>query len=108
MNNEPFQPGMPPNQQQWAQQAPQTQWGPQQPPYAPSQYAPGNVPPYAQPQYGQYNVPPYAQPQQDQTNRFLMGWLMTSIAMRIVFFLIVPLILCGGCAIAAMLSSLHP
>ncbi len=62
-------------------------------------------PQYAQNMPGQYNVPQYAQPQQ-QTNNFLMHWLMMGIAVRIVLLIVVPLLLCGGCALVAILSSI--
>jgi len=83
-------------QPQWHQQPP--------PPYAQSQYGQVPVPPYAQPQYGQ--VPAYAQPQPN-ANNFLARWLMMGIAVRIVLLIVIPLLLCGGCALVALLSSLH-
>jgi len=116
MNNEP-------NQSQWNQwplsqySQPQSgqwgQWGQQQPPtqYNPQQYV---QPQYnANAQYNQYNaqygvppVPQYAQVQpQQQADKFLMGWLMTRVIVRIVF-IVLPLLLCGGCALFAVLSSL--
>jgi heme/copper-type cytochrome/quinol oxidase subunit 2 len=57
---------------------------------------------------GQYNVPFYAQAQpqsQQQQNNFLMRWLMMGIAVRIVILVVVPLLLCGGCAMVALLST---
>jgi hypothetical protein len=100
-------------QPQWSQQSPQQhdqfnqysqynqpQWG-QQPP---TQYTP--------PQYGanQYGVPSYAQaqPQGRQSDNFLMGWLATRLLIRVVV-LVAVLMLCGGCALFALLSSIaHP
>jgi len=78
----------------------QSQWG-QQPP---TQYTP--------PQYGanQYGVPSYAQaqPQGRQSDNFLMGWLATRLLIRVVV-LVAVLMLCGGCALFILLSSLaHP
>jgi hypothetical protein len=56
---------------------------------------------------GQYNLPQYAQvrPQQ-QSNNLLMRWLMMGIAVRIVLLIVVPLLLCGSCALVALVSSL--
>ncbi len=103
MNNEP-------DQSQWGQQPAQQysqysqynqpQWG-QQPP---TQYTP--------PQYGanQYGVPSYAQaqPQGRQGDNFLMGWLATRLLIRVVV-LVAVLMLCGGCALFALLTSIaHP
>jgi hypothetical protein len=98
-----------PQPQAWEQQPPpaynQPQWN-QPPPnqYAPQQYTPG--------QYNQYsNVPPYAQPQvqAQQADNFLMRFLMMGIAIRIVLLVIVPLLLCGGCAMVVFFASLaHP
>ena len=93
-------------QSQWSQPQPQS-W--EQPPanqYAPQQYAQG--------QYNQYqysNVPPYAQPQvqSQQANNFLVRFLMMGIAVRIVLLVLVPLLLCGGCAMVVFFASLaHP
>ena len=106
---EPQQQWAQPQPQAWEQQPPsyaQPQW--QQPPnqYPPQQYAPG--------QYNQYqysNVPPYAQPQvqQQQANNFIMRFLMMGIAIRIVLLILVPLLLCGGCAMVLFFASLaHP
>src|SRR5438874_2362745 len=124
MNNEP-------NQSQWGQQPSQSQeqgqWGQQyqyvqpewnqQPPQQYSQYNQsqwGQQPPtqYTPPQYGanQYSVPSYAQaqPQGRQSDNFLMGWLATRLLIRVVV-LVAVLMLCGGCALLALLSSLaHP
>jgi len=110
MNNEPNpgQWGQPPTQyeqqQQWAQ--PQPQWN-QQPPNL-DQYQP-QPQQYAQNQYS--NVPAYAQPQvqPDQTSNFLMRFFMMGIAVRIVLLILVPLLLCGGCAMVVFFASLaHP
>lgn len=89
------------SQQQWDQPQPQA-WE-QQPPnqYPPQQYAPG--------QYNQYSsVPPYAQPQlqQQQTDNFIMRFLMMGIAVRVVLLILVPLLLCGGCAMVLFFASL--
>lgn len=111
---QPQPPQQPPPQQtyydqtQW--QSPQSQFGQtqwQQPPQ-PNQYNQ-----YNQPQYGanQYGVPSYAQaqPQADQTSNFLTRWLMMGIAVRIVLLVVVPLLLCGGCALFAFFASMaHP
>ncbi|HET7641025.1 MAG TPA: hypothetical protein VFK47_20110 [Ktedonobacteraceae bacterium] len=114
MNNQPDQPdwnpqpSYPDGQPQWAQPQPQQQYNQQawhQPPatnYMPPQYGqPQNMP-------GQYNVPFYAQAQpqsQQQQNNFLMRWLMMGIAVRIVILVVIPLLLCGGCAMVALLST---
>jgi hypothetical protein len=106
-------------QQQWSQPQPQPQAWEQQPPpaynqpqwnqpppnqYAPQQYAPG--------QYNQYsNVPPYAQPQvqSQQADNFLIRFLMMGMAIRIILLVIVPLLLCGGCAMVVFFATLaHP
>ena len=130
MNNEP-------NQSQWGQQPSQSQeqaqWGQQQqyvqpewsqqPPQQYGQYNQydqynqpqwGQQPPtqYTPPQYGanQYGVPSYAQaqPQGRQSDNFLMGWLATRLLIRVVV-LVAVLMLCGGCALFALLTSLaHP
>ena len=115
MNNEP-------NQSQWGQQPSQSQeqaeWGQQQQYVQPqwSQQSPqwGQQPPtqYTPPQYGanQYGVPSYAQaqPQGRQSDNFLMGWLATRLLIRVVV-LVAVLMLCGGCALFALLTSLaHP
>ncbi len=130
MNNEPNpqqwgQPQQPPptqyeQQSQWSQPQPQSWEQPQQPAYRQpqsweqppaNQYAPQQ---YAQGQYNQYqysNVPPYAQPQvqSQQTNNFLVRFLMMGIAVRIVLLVLVPLLLCGGCAMVVFFASLaHP
>jgi hypothetical protein len=123
-----------PNQQQWEQrpqqQPPPTQYEQQPQPQAweqphqpqsweqpaynqppANQYAPRQ---YAQGQYNQYqysNVPPYAQPQvqSQQADNFLVRFLMMGIAVRIVLLVIVPLLLCGGCAMVIFFASLaHP
>ncbi|GAC1302999.1 MAG: hypothetical protein NVSMB27_42760 [Ktedonobacteraceae bacterium] len=99
MNNEPNpgqwgqpQPTQYDQQQQWAQ--PQPQWN-QQPP---NQYQYSNVPAYAQPQM-----------QSDQTSNFLMRFFMMRLAIRIVLLVLLPLLLCGGCAMVVLLASLaHP
>jgi len=127
MNNEP-------NQSQWGQQPSQSQeqaqWGQQQqyvqpewsqqPPQQYGQYNQYNQPQWGQqpptqytpPQYGanQYGVPSYAQaqPQGRQSDNFLMGWLATRLLIRVVV-LVAVLMLCGGCALFALLTSLaHP
>lgn len=92
---------LPPQEQPWQpgpqpQYYPQTQWGPQQPP--PGQQW-GQVPPYAQ-------VPSYAQPQPANDN-FWTRWLMMSLAIRLVIYIAVPLLLCGGCGLVFALASLH-
>ncbi len=79
--------------QQWGQQPPQygqpqQQWGQQQPP-----------------QYGQ--VPYYAQPQQN-ANNFWTRWIMMRLAFRLIIYILVPLLLCGGCALVVFLGALHP
>ena len=97
--------------QAWEQQQQpvynQPQWN--QPPanqYAPQQYAQG--------QYNQYqysNVPPYAQPQvqSQRADNLLVRFLMMGIAVRIVLLVLVPLLLCGGCAMIVFFASLaHP
>lgn len=114
MNNQPEQPFSQEQpsyhaQSQYGEQPPtqyvQPQWNQQPPPpYAQPQYGQAPTPPYAQPQYGQ--VPAYAQPQPN-ANNFLARWLMMGIAIRIVLLIVIPLVLCGGCALAALLSSLH-
>jgi hypothetical protein len=110
MNNDP-------NPQQWEQPQPPTQYETQQPWAQPQWQQPPNQYPsqqYAPGQYNQYqysNVPPYAQPQvqQQQTNNFIMRFLMMGIAIRIVLLILVPLLLCGGCAMVVFLASLaHP
>ena len=130
MNNEP-------NQSQWGQQPSQSQeqgqWGQQQQYVQPqwsqqspqqydqfNQYSQYNQPQWEQqpptqytpPQYGanQYGVPSYAQaqPQGRQSDNFLMGWLATRLLIRVVV-LVAVLMLCGGCALFALLSSIaHP
>ncbi len=127
MNNEP-------NQSQWGQQPSQSQeqgqWGQQQQYVQPQwsqqpaqqydQYSQYNQPQWGQqpptqytpPQYGanQYGVPSYAQaqPQGRQSDNFLMGWLATRLLIRVVV-LVAVLMLCGGCALFALLTSLaHP
>lgn len=100
------------SQQQWDQPQPQA-WEQQPPVYsqlqwqqAPNQYPPQ---PYAPGQYNQYsNVPPYAQPQlqQQQTDNFIMRFLMMGIAVRVVLLILVPLLLCGGCAMVLFFASL--
>ncbi|HLG66230.1 MAG TPA: hypothetical protein VKY19_30205 [Ktedonosporobacter sp.] len=114
MNNNPEQPFSQEQPSQYAQpqygeqpptQYAQPQWNQQPlPPYAQPQYGQAPVPPYAQPQYGQ--IPAYAQPQPN-ANNFLARWLMMGIAVRIVLLIVIPLLLCGGCALIALLSSLH-
>ena len=116
MNNEP-------NQSQWGQQPSQPQeqrqWG-QQPAQQYGQYSQYNQPQWEQqpptqytpPQYGanQYGVPSYAQaqPQGRQSDNFLMGWLATRLLIRVIV-LVAVLMLCGGCALFALLTSLaHP
>jgi hypothetical protein len=121
MNNDPNQPQWEqPSQPQWQQQQPppqydgQAQWAqPQSPPQwgQPStQYSPPQQ--YGANQYQQYgSVPPYAQvqPQQQQTNNFFMRWLMMGLAVRIAILIILPLVLCGGCAMLVFFASLaHP
>lgn len=114
---QPQPPQQPPPQQtyydqtQW--QSPQSQFDQpqwQQPPQPPQ---PNQYNQYNQPQYGanQYGVPSYAQaqPQADQTSNFLTRWLMMGIAVRIVLLVVVPLLLCGGCALFAFFASMaHP
>src|ERR1700720_4335570 len=94
----------PDGQPQWAQPQQPQQYNQQvwnQPPatnYMPPQYGqPQNMP-------GQYNVPSYAQVQPQQNN-FLMRWLMMGIAVRIVILVVLPLLLCGGCALIALFST---
>jgi hypothetical protein len=130
MNNEPDQsqwgqqPSQSQEQGQWGQQQQyvQPQWG-QQPAQQYDQYSQysqynqpqwGQQPPtqYTPPQYGanQYGVPSYAQaqPQERQSDNFLMGWLATRLLIRVVV-LVAVLMLCGGCALFALLSSIaHP
>jgi hypothetical protein len=123
MNNEP-------NQSQWGQQPSQSQeqaqWGQQQ--YVQPQWSQqsaqqydqynqpqwGQQPPtqYTPPQYGanQYGVPSYAQaqPQGRLSDNFLMGWLATRLLIKVVV-LVAVLMLCGGCALFALLTSIaHP
>ena len=107
MNNEP-------NQSQWGQQPSQSQeqaqWGQQQQYVQPQWGQPPTQ--YTSPQYGanQYGVPSYAQaqPQGRQSDNFLMGWLATRLLIRVVV-LVAVLMLCGGCALFALLTSLaHP
>ena len=133
MNNEPDQsqwgqqPSQSQEQGQWGQQQQyvQPQWGQQSPQqydqYSQySQYSQYNQPQWGQqpptqytpPQYGanQYGVPSYAQaqPQGRQSDNFLMGWLATRLLIRVVV-LVAVLMLCGGCALFALLTSLaHP
>lgn len=109
-------------QSQWNQphyqdqpQQPQTQynhsqWQQTQPQYDPSQWQQQQYnPQYKQPQYvpNQYNVPAYAQvqPQADNSSNFLMRWIMMRLAMRVII-LVAIFMLCGGCALVALLSSL--
>ena len=116
MNNEP-------DQSQWGQQPSQSQeqaqWG-QQPAQQYDQYSQykqpqwGQQPPtqYTPPQYGanQYGVPSYAQaqPQGRLSDNFLMGWLATRLLIKVVV-LVAVLMLCGGCALFALLTSIaHP
>ena len=110
------QPQQPPPQQthydqpQW-QQPPQPQFDQPQWQQSPQQFQSPNQ--YNQPQYSanQYSVPSYAQaqPQSDQTSNFLTRWLMMGIAIRIVLLVLVPLLLCGGCALIVFISSIaHP
>jgi hypothetical protein len=107
MNNEP-------NQSQWGQQQQygQPDWS-QQSAQQYNQYSPNNQPPTGYTlQYGanQYGVPSYAQaqPQGRQNDNFLMSWLATRLLIR-VFVLVAVLMLCGGCALFALLTSLaHP
>ena len=126
MNNEPNQsqwgqqPSQSQEQAQWGQQQQfvQPQWG-QQPAQQYDQYSQYNQPQWGQPptqytppQYGanQYGVPSYAQaqPQGRQSDNFLMGWLATRLLIRVVV-LVAVLMLCGGCALFILLSSLaHP
>ncbi len=127
MNNEPDQsqwgqqPSQSQEQGQWGQQQQyvQPQWG-QQPAQQYSQYSQYNQPQWGQqpptqytpPQYGanQYGVPSYAQaqPQGRQGDNFLMGWLATRLLIRVVV-LVAVLMLCGGCALFALLTSIaHP
>lgn len=103
------------DQPQWQQppqpQFDQPQWQQPQQPQQPNQYNQYNQ--YNQPQYGanQYGVPSYAQaqPQSDQTSNFLTRWLMMGLAIRIVLLVVVPLLLCGGCALFAFFASMaHP
>ena len=105
-------------QPQWSQPPPQA-WEQQQPEYnqpqwnqpPANQYAPQQ---YAQGQYNQYqysNVPPYAQPQvqSQRADNLLVRFLMLGIAVRIVLLVLVPLLLCGGCAMVIFFASLaHP
>ena len=123
MNNEP-------DQSQWGQQPSQSQeqaqWGQQQ--YVQPQWSQqsaqqydqynqpqwGQQPPtqYTPPQYGanQYGVPSYAQaqPQGRLSDNFLMGWLATRLLIKVVV-LVAVLMLCGGCALFALLTSIaHP
>ncbi|HEU5226293.1 MAG TPA: hypothetical protein VFU49_00670 [Ktedonobacteraceae bacterium] len=126
MNNNPEQPFSQEQPSQYAQsqygeqpptQYAQPQWNQPPAPYAQPQYGQAPTPPYAQQQYGQAPVPPYAQAQygqvppyaqpQPNANNFVARWLMMGIAVRIVLMIVVPLILCGGCALIALLSSLH-
>lgn len=110
MNNDP-------NQSQWGQQQyGQPEWSQQsaQQYNQYSQYSQYNQPPtaYTPPQYGanQYGVPSYAQaqPQGRQSDNFLMGWLATRLLIRVAV-LVAVLMLCGGCALFALLTSLaHP
>ncbi|MFL5697826.1 MAG: hypothetical protein ACJ797_12100 [Ktedonobacteraceae bacterium] len=127
MNNEPNQsqwgqqPSQSQEQAQWGQQQQyvQPEWG-QQPAQQYDQYSQYNQPQWGQqpptqytpPQYGanQYGVPSYAQaqPQGRQSDNFLMGWLATRLLIRVVV-LVAVLMLCGGCALFALLTSLaHP
>ena len=127
MNNEPDQsqwgqqPSQSQEQGQWGQQQQyvQPQWG-QQPAQQYSQYSQYNQPQWGQqpptqytpPQYGanQYGVPSYAQAQRQgrQGDNFLMGWLATRLLIRVVV-LVAVLMLCGGCALFALLTSIaHP
>ena len=101
-----------PQPQAWEQPHQPQSW--EQPAYnqpPANQYAPQQ---YAQGQYNQYqysNVPPYAQPQvqSQQADNFLVRFLMMGIAVRIVLLVIVPLLLCGGCAMVIFFASLaHP
>ncbi len=102
-----------PDNSSW-QQPPQTQYDQsqwQQPQYGqpqwqqPDQY--NQYSQYNQPQYGanQFNVPSYAQvqPQADNTGNFFMRWIMMRLAFRLVF-LVIGLMLCGGCALFVFLS----
>lgn len=111
----------PPDSSSWSQlqpqqaQQPQTQYNPSQwqqaqPQYDPSQWQQQQYnPQYSQPPYGpnQYNVPAYAQvqPQADSSGNFLMRWIMMRLAMRVII-LVAIFMLCGGCALVALLSSL--
>ncbi len=106
-------------QPQWSQPPPQAWEQQQQPVYnqpqwnqpPANQYAPQQ---YAQGQYNQYqysNVPPYAQPQvqSQRADNLLVRFLMMGIAVRIVLLVLVPLLLCGGCAMIFFFASLaHP
>ncbi len=106
-------------QPQWSQPPPQAWEQQQQPVYnqpqwnqpPANQYAPQQ---YAQGQYNQYqysNVPPYAQPQaqSQRADNLLVRFLMLGIAVRIVLLVLVPLLLCGGCAMIIFFASLaHP
>jgi len=99
----------PPQSQQPQQtQYDQSQW--QQPQYGQPQWQQPNQ--YNQPQYGanQYNVPSYAQvqPQADNTSNFFMRWIMMRLAIRVAF-LVIGLMLCGGCALFVFLATMaHP
>ena len=119
MNNYPEQPfsqeqPSPYTQPHYGEQPPtlyaQPQWNQPPPPsyaqqpYGQAQYGQTPIPPYAQQPYGQ--VPAYAQPQPN-ANNFLARWLMMGIAVRIVLLIVVPLVICGGCTLVALLSSLH-
>jgi hypothetical protein len=88
-----------PTQPQYGQQAWQSPATNYMPPMS-QQYGP-NMP-------GQYNVPQYAQvqPKPQSSNNLFMRWLMMGIAVRIVLLIVVPLLLCGGCALVALFSSL--
>ncbi|MGI9060781.1 MAG: hypothetical protein ACR2H5_19635 [Ktedonobacteraceae bacterium] len=97
---QPLQPQQPQyDQSQWQQQQyGQPQW------QQPNQYNQ-----YNQPQYGanQYNVPSYAQvqPQADNNGNFFMRWIMMRLAMRVAF-LVIGLMLCGGCALFVFLATM--
>lgn len=98
-----------PQYQQPQTQYQQPQWQQPQPQYDPSQWQQPQQQQYNQPPYGpnQYNVPAYArvQPQADNTGNFLMRWIMMRLAMRVII-LVAIFMLCGGCALVALLSSL--
>jgi hypothetical protein len=104
-NSQP-QPANPEGQAPLAQ--PQPQYGQQAWQSPTTNYMPPMPQQYGQNMPGQYNVPPYAQaqPQQQHSNNFLMRWLMMGIAVRIVLLIVIPLLLCGGCALVALFSSL--